>query len=211
MGCTVASYFNPDKTEALLISHKINQLHHPHLYMQNVQIQKVDSHKHLGIFLSNYCSWHQHINYITEKAWFRINVKRKLKFKLDRKSPETIYTAFIRPLLEYGDDIWDNCTQSEKDELEKIQNEAARITTGATKLVSINNLYKEICWEPLQKRRRNHKFTLFYKMNQNLVPEYLSSLIPGKSNPWKKCWITGNWKIQLIPSWKNGGVFLGNI
>ena len=33
---------------------------------------------------------------------------RKLKFKLDRKSLEIVYIAFIRPLLEYGDIIWDN-------------------------------------------------------------------------------------------------------
>ena len=55
----------------------------------------------------------------------------KLKFKLDRKSLEIIYTAFIRPLVEYGDIIWDNCSQYEKDELDQIQNDAARITTGA--------------------------------------------------------------------------------
>ena len=68
---------------------------------------------------------------------------RKLKFRLDRKSLETIYTAFIRPLIEYGDVIWDNCTLYEKRELDKIQNEAARIATGATRLVSIANLYQE--------------------------------------------------------------------
>ena len=51
---------------------------------------------------------------------------RKLKFKLDRKSLETTYTAFIRPLFEYGDVIRDNCSQYEKQELEKIQLEAAR-------------------------------------------------------------------------------------
>ena len=69
---------------------------------------------------------------------------RKLKYKLDRKSLETIYTVFIRPLLEYGDVIWNNCTEYEKNELHKIQNEAARIATGATKLVSINALYNEV-------------------------------------------------------------------
>ena len=69
---------------------------------------------------------------------------RKLKYKLDRKSLETIYTVFIRPLLEYGDVIWNNCTEYEKSELDKIQNEAARIATGATKLVSINALYNEV-------------------------------------------------------------------
>ena len=44
---------------------------------------------------------------------------RKLKFILDRKSLETIYITFIRPLLEYADIIWDNCSDQEKKDLEK--------------------------------------------------------------------------------------------
>ena len=39
---------------------------------------------------------------------------RQLNYKLDRKSLETIYTAFIRPILEYGDVICDNCAQYRK-------------------------------------------------------------------------------------------------
>ena len=62
---------------------------------------------------------------------------RKLKYELDRQSLETIYLTFIRPVLEYEIVVWDNCTHYEKEELEKIQNEAARIVTGTTKLVSL--------------------------------------------------------------------------
>ena len=102
---------------------------------------------------------------------------RKLKFKLDRKSLEIIYTTFIRPLLEYGDVIWDNCTQYEKLELEKIQNEAARIATGTTKLVSLNSLYNEICWETLETRLNNHKMTLFYKMVKKTLHLYTYRLL----------------------------------
>ena len=54
--------------------------------------------------------------------------------------------------------------QYEANELEKIQYEAARIVSGATKLVSINALLKETGWEPLSSRRRKHKLVLFYKM-----------------------------------------------
>ena len=107
---------------------------------------------------------------------------RKLKFKLDRKCLETIYTTFIRPLIEYRDVIWDNCTQYEKQELDKIQNEAARIATGTTKQVSLHSLYNEMCWESLECRRNNHKLTLFYKMVHNITPLYLSSLIPQSAN-----------------------------
>ena len=103
---------------------------------------------------------------------------RKLKFKLDRKSLEIIYMVFIRPLLEYADVIWDNCTLYEKQELDKIQNEAARIAIGTTKLTSLDCLYNEVKWESLEKRRRNHKLTLFYKMYTNLTTSYLSDLVP---------------------------------
>ena len=107
-----------------------------------------------------------------------MNIMRRLKFKLDRKSLEQIYLVFIRSLLEYGDVIWDNCLQSEKQELEKNQIEAARIATGATKLVSVAALYRETRWDSLDERRRKHKLSLFYKMSNALSPLYLSSLVP---------------------------------
>ena len=146
--------------------------------MQEYQIPKVESHKHLGLYLSNDCSWHKHIAYITEWAWYRINILRKLKFRWDRKSLETIYITFIRPLLEYGDIIWDNGTHQEKTELDKVQNEAARIAAGTTKRVSMDALYKETSWETLKQRRNNHKLSLFYKMMNSLAPTYLTSLVP---------------------------------
>ena len=117
--------FSPPKTDSMLLSRKINKPYHPPLFMSNVQIKEVTSHKHLGIHLSSDCTWHTHIGYIKEKAWQRLNVMRRLKFILDRRSLEIVYTSFIRPLLEYGDTIWDNCTLYEKQELDKIQNEAA--------------------------------------------------------------------------------------
>ena len=80
-------------------------------------------------------------NQIKAKAWQRINLMHKLEFLVDRKSLQTIYFSFIRPLLEYTDIVWDNCTQYEIDEFEKNQNEAARIVTGASRLVSINLLH----------------------------------------------------------------------
>ena len=104
---------------------------------------------------------------------------RKFKFLLDRKSLETIYFSFIRPILEYGDVVWDNCTQQEKQDIEKIQIEAARIVTGTTKLVSINSLYEEAGWETLETRRKIHKLTLFFKMINGLSPQYLLDLVPA--------------------------------
>jgi hypothetical protein len=77
------------------------------------------------------------MNYILEKASKRLNVLRKFKFTVDRQSLETIYFSYIRPILEYTDIVWDNITKHMCEKLEKINLEAARIVTGATKLTFI--------------------------------------------------------------------------
>ena len=88
---------------------------------------------------------------------------RKLKFKLDRQSLQIIYFTFIRPILEYADVVCNNCTQYEVNDSEKIQIEAFRIVTGATKLVSINSLTNETGWESLSNRRKNIDAFCFIK------------------------------------------------
>ena len=48
----------------------------------------------------------------------------------------SVIYMFIRPIIEYGDVVCDNIPQYLKNDLDKIQNEAARIVTGCSKLVS---------------------------------------------------------------------------
>ena len=84
---------------------------------------------------------------------------------------------FIRPILEHGNGTGDNCQQYEKDDLEKIQIEAARIAAGTTKHISIASLYSEIGWNSLDTYRKMQKLALFYKIVNHLTLLYLSSLI----------------------------------
>ena len=195
--------FNLEKTEAFLASGKLNKPIHPPLFMEGMQIVEVDSHKHIGIFFQNDCFWHNHIDYVKEKAWSRVNALRKLQFDFDRKSLKTVYLTFIGPILEYADIVWENCTQYEKNELDKIQKEAARIVTGTTKLVSIRELYKEINWDTLDERRRKHKLSLFYKMVNGLYPPYLSFLLPIHVNKVSSYNLCNPNDIRTIPARTN--------
>ena len=126
----------------------------------------------------NQYDWLMHIDYIKEKSLNRLNLLRSLKFILNRQSLQKIYFTFIRPILEYADVVWDNCTQQQQNELEKIQLEAGRIVTGTTKLINIQKLYDELGWDKLSDRRRLHKLQLFYKMDNHLAPDYLCNLLP---------------------------------
>ena len=86
--------FNPNKTEYILLSRKLNKPFHPPVIMNNQVITEVESHKHLGVTFESSVTWHKHIQLITTKAWQRIHIMRKLKFRLDRKALETIYGIY---------------------------------------------------------------------------------------------------------------------
>ena len=94
-----------------------------------------------------------------------------------------MYFAYIRPLLEYSDVVWDNCSTASKKQLDAIHTgaihtEAARKVSGVTKLCGIDKLFEELGWEPLQARRDKHKHIVFYKILYSLAPNYLSELVP---------------------------------
>ena len=92
--------FNPSKSESLVISRKRVKPNHPRLFMLNTEILSVNSHKNLGMYLTNDGSWDMQIGKSVEKAWKRIGGMRFLKTRLDRLSPQIIYFSFIRPILE---------------------------------------------------------------------------------------------------------------
>ena len=54
-----------------------------------------------------------------------------------------MYLIFIRPLLEYGDVVWDCKTVYLMNKLESVQAETARVVTRGTRLVSLSKLYAE--------------------------------------------------------------------
>jgi hypothetical protein len=83
-----------------------------------------------------------------------------LKYQVDRNVLINIYLSFIRPILEYGNVIWDNCTQNEANLLENVQVEAGRIITGLRVNSSRSKLYNELGWEPLYERREKQKLIL---------------------------------------------------
>ncbi len=84
----------------------------------------------------------------------------------------------MRPILEYAGIVWDGCTINEKTSLEKLQYEAARVVTGLTRSVSIENLLKEIGWVSLSDRRLMQKLIIVYKHKHENLPSYLEDIFP---------------------------------
>ena len=169
--------FSPPKTKLMTCSFK--QTNATDIKFNNVQLESVKNQKHLGLILSHDLSWKNHIENIIQNVSPLINVLKKLKYDLDRKSLETSYFSFIRPKMEYGCQIWDNCSKRDSDLLENIQLDMARVVTGARKGTSHQLLYDETNWQSLADRRIAIKFKNFLKIINNEAPTYLQTLIPN--------------------------------
>ena len=95
---------------------------------------------------------------------------RKLKYEFSRLALNQIYISYVRPIIEYSSIVWDGCSEQNADLLEKLQHEAARIVTGLTRSVSLENLYKDCGWPSLAISRKYQKLNFMYKALNNMVP-----------------------------------------
>jgi hypothetical protein len=169
---------NPSKCESITFSKKLSGQAHPTLHLDGNTLREVNSHIHLGLKLTSNFTWNHHIQSIHKKASKMINLLKSVKYKLHRSTLISLYKSLVRPLMEYADVIWDECTESEANLLEGIQNESARIVTGAMKGTNRVRLLNELCWEDLKTRRFLHKLLLLYKIINCLTPSYLRDLLP---------------------------------
>jgi hypothetical protein len=146
----------------------------PTLQLEGTDIKEVESHKHLGITLQSNGKWSAQIRETKSKAQKRVDILRGYMYKLDRDSLEKLYLTYIRPILEYSDVVWDNCTLREKQDLEGIQLSAARVVTGGKKGTEHRLLYNETQWEKLE---HNHNV----RSREDLTQPKVTSTLMQKS------------------------------
>ena len=93
--------FNPDPNkpaQEMLFSRKKQLKINPTISPNNVQEVRESYQKHIVILLDEKLNFKQHDNVIM-KVNKVTSVIKKLRYSLPRKSPATINTAFLRPLM----------------------------------------------------------------------------------------------------------------
>ena len=71
-----------------------------------------------------------------------------------------MYMSYMLPILEYASLVWDGCSEQDSVTLQKVQNVAARLVTGLTRSVTLENLFKECGWAFYRKEDNNISFLL---------------------------------------------------
>ncbi len=172
---------HPTKTKIMFIGskHHINSTTFDHPVMLNNQrIPRVHSFTCLGLDLDENLNWNSHIQAICKRVGAGLGTLRRIKPFVPITTLQTIYRALIQPYFDYCSPIWGVCDQNLKNKLQKFQNRAARIITGASYEIRSADVLQSLAWDNLEIRRRTTKAILMFKVLKDYVePTLKESLI----------------------------------
>ena len=77
------------------------------MVLNNANVSSCKCQKHLGILLDSKLTFKEHYKTILNKSNRTIGLLRKLQSLLPRAALITIYKAFVRPHVDYGDVLYD--------------------------------------------------------------------------------------------------------
>ena len=141
--------FNPDpskQAQEVIFSRKLKNVSNPPLVFNNANVSSCKSQKHLGILLDSKLTFEEHCKTILSKTDRTIGLLRILQGLLPRAALITIYKAFVRPHLDYGNVLYDQAFNAslKLEKLESIQYNACLALTGAIRGTSKEKIYQEL-------------------------------------------------------------------
>ena len=153
--------------------------------MAGVPLTEVEHHPYLGIELDNMLSWDIHLRNTQSKSTRILNmIRRNFTRGTSIDIRKALYTSLVRPHLEYSSAVWDPHHKTKIDNLEKVQNQAARFVTrkyGRTD--SVTTMKNELGWNSLQERRFVQRQCVMYKAHNQLTQYALPPYCKAPTRP----------------------------
>ena len=169
--------FNAGKSKDIIFSNKLLN-NSPPLIFNSTTIDRVNSHKHLGLHLSSSLDWSKQIQELCIKANKKLSVLRSVKY-LNRQTLDMLYKVTVRSVVDYALPVYFNSLrQTEIVRLEKLQYRAAKIVTGTFHLTSREKLNAELGWETIQSRANMLGLNIFHKIHLHETRPLIAKCMP---------------------------------
>ena len=167
--------FHPEKCKVMNI-HKGNKINNRKYYMKNMsgkgikELDKVTSEKDLGIITDEKLTFEEHIQTKVNKATKIMGLIRRSFMNLDCSMFKKLFTAMVRPHLEYGQAIWSPRKKKDIVSIENVQRRATKLVPELKNLDYPSRL-KKLNLPTLVYRRHRGDMIEIYKMMSGLYDE----------------------------------------
>ena len=139
--------FNPDpnkQAQEIIFIRGTKKINHPPLTFSKSIVSQTTSQKHLDVIFDSILSFDENLNSVQSKTNKTIGLVRKLQNTLSRQALITIYKAFVKPYLDYGDILYDQAyNASFHQKLEKIQYSACIAIIATIDYIRLTKTFDE--------------------------------------------------------------------
>ena len=164
--------FNPEKCKLMHIGYRNN---HYNYYMKGHMLKKVETEKDLGVIMSHDLKPHANIEHHVKKANKMLGIIRRTFKYLNEDSFLALYKAYVRPHLEYCQQVSYPYLQKDADELENVQRRATKLVNTIRHLDYEDRL-KKLNLFTLKQRRARGDMIMVYKILHGYININVSEL-----------------------------------
>ena len=178
---------NVAKTQSMLIATKPkhrtlnNAAEKLHLKIRGSELDLVNKTKYLGVHVDNSLDWKEHIKTVSTKVSRAIGFLKHAKNILPIASLKTLYSSIVEPHFRYCCSVWGCCGTTDIDQLQKLQNRAARIVTNSSFGAPSRPLIESLGWKTVRELVDQDSRLMVYKSINGLAPQYMSDLFTRNS------------------------------
>ena len=133
--------------------------------LEGTVLENVDNIKYLGVTISKDLKWNTHVSNVCTKANRILGFLRRNISSCPPKMLRRRHKRGWCDQSEYASPVWDPHGIVVQEELEKIQNFAARFVTGNYNFEtgSMTSILEQLGWESPHKKRKGSKLILLFK------------------------------------------------
>ena len=150
----------------------------PPLIFGETFIDRVNTHKHLGLLLTSSLDFSLQVHEVCLKANRKLSVLRSVKL-LNRKTLDVLYKLTVRSVIDYALPVYyKSLKQTDIGRLENIQYRAGKLVCGALHYTNKDKLNLELGWESIMDRGNLLSLNIFHKIHRHETRPLIRTCMP---------------------------------
>ena len=178
---------NIAKTNSMLVStkqkHNILKSRNEdlNLKIRDNDLEIIQKTKYPGVQIDNSLNWKEHIKTVSTKVSRAIGFLKHAKTFLRQETLKALCTGIVEPHFRYCCSVWGCAGLTELNQLQKLQNRAARIITNSSFDTPSRPLIDQLGWKTIEELVASESKTMVFKSLHELAPQYLCDLFTRNS------------------------------
>ena len=173
------------KINAILISTKakqkalIDRSESSKLQIRESELEVVQKTRYHAVQIYNSLDWKKHVKTVSSKVSRAIGYLKHTKSSLPEETLRTMYTGIVEPHFRYCCSVWGSCGVIEINQLQKLQNRAARIVSSFD--TPGQPLIKRLGWKTTDELVASESYVMFFISLHELAPQCMCDLFTKTS------------------------------